>query len=333
MKIKGKHVLLIIGFIFIITLIYAIGSSFYYSNLNFKPFFESENIKETNEVQNITYSLTNDNRILFAEKKDGKLFVNKMKNDNVDPVTVTSIDLKSDEYYDFYCKGKYAYLFYNNNLKIIDYDYYKFTDISFLPKGLIIVNQYNDVLYSYNDNILYKLQINEKSLTLSTNYVITNEIKNVKNVDFLTENEIVISTYNSEIFTYSLLNNKIIKITDIHSLFTIDNETLYYTYSYDSSNFAISYYNKNTHKTFKVKSCDYLTMQVKDDYMYLINKDEIYKVSIEREKRHETLQISSYDNITFNLSTILIENEKLMYLPMIKKENNNYTYLLYRYKR
>ena len=73
--------------------------------------------------------------------------------------------------------------------------------------------------------------------------------------------------------------------------------------------------------------------------MYLISEKEINKVSISREKRHENLQISTYQNINFSLSNILICNEKLMYLPMIKSfdnyglEEEKHTYYLYRYKK
>ena len=79
-------------------------------------------------------------------------------------------------------------------------------------------------------------------------------------------------------------------------------------------------------------------MIVVDDYMYLISTLEINKVSISRQKRHERLQISTYQYMTFYLTDVIIVNEKLMYLPMIKKFDNysldevKYSYHLYRYK-
>ena len=80
-------------------------------------------------------------------------------------------------------------------------------------------------------------------------------------------------------------------------------------------------------------------MQVVDNYIYLISENEIYKVNVTREKRHETLQISTYQNASFYLQDVLIVSEKLMYLPMVKYEQNTdtnqyeYAYYLYRYKR
>jgi DNA-binding transcriptional regulator LsrR (DeoR family) len=77
-------------------------------------------------------------------------------------------------------------------------------------------------------------------------------------------------------------------------------------------------------------------MKVIDDYIYLINEKNIYKVSISREKRHETLELSEYIDSTFSLLNVIIVNDKLMYLPLIKKVNEGvstyYKYCLYKYE-
>ena len=77
-------------------------------------------------------------------------------------------------------------------------------------------------------------------------------------------------------------------------------------------------------------------MKIVDDYIYLLNEKFIYKVSISREKRHETLELSEYVDSTFSLLNVIIVKDDLMYLPLIKKVtegvNPYYKYCLYKYE-
>ena len=112
--------------------------------------------------------------------------------------------------------------------------------------------------------------------------------------------------------------------------------TTYYTYSYGEDQLGIGIIKDNQEVNFTIKYVDYLSMRVVDDYIYLINEKFIYKVSISRQKKHETLEISEYVNSSFSLLNIIIVNDKLMYLPMITyvQEGGNpyYKYSLYKYE-
>ena len=116
----------------------------------------------------------------------------------------------------------------------------------------------------------------------------------------------------------------------------VANDNLYYTYSTSDRKLGISIYDgKET--SFSINPVDYLSIQVKTDYLYLISNDEIYKISLSRMKQHETLQSSQFIDMTYALNQVIIVNEHLMYIPMIKKEGDEllgvyYGYYLYRYK-
>ena len=341
MKVKGKHVLLMVGFIILIAVIYLLASTFSYVTLSFSHFYKASVTTTNEEAFHISYALAKDDHIIFVEKDDDKYKVNKIKANNIDPVTVTSLNANEVNNYQLIVKGKYAYVFYNNNdnVKIIDYTYYKFNDLKDLPDGKTIINEFNDSLYSYNNYTLTKLVVDGDSYTLETSYSVDNEIKDIKNISFINENEVVISTYNSTIYKYNITENSKTLITDNYLNYEVYNNSIYYVYSFDSSHLGIGLYSDGQNKNFKVKACDYLSMQVVDNYIYLISENEIYKVNVTREKRHETLQISTYQNASFYLQDVLIVSEKLMYLPMVKYEQNTdtnqyeYAYYLYRYKR
>ena len=125
MKLKGKHVLLMIGFFLILSFIYIIFSTFSFNTLSFSHFFKSDVATNVSDEFHISYSLAKNNQIVFVEKDNDKYKVNKIKANNVDPVTITSIDASNISNYELIVKGDYAYLFYNNNenVKIIDYTY------------------------------------------------------------------------------------------------------------------------------------------------------------------------------------------------------------------
>ena len=329
-----------IGFFLILSFIYIIFSTFSFNTLSFSHFFKSDVATNVSDEFHISYSLAKNNQIVFVEKDNDKYKVNKIKANNVDPVTITSIDASNISNYELIVKGDYAYLFYNNNenVKIIDYTYYKFNDLKDLPDGKTIVNEFNNSLYSYKNNTLTKLIIENDSYYLGDIYQIDNSISYIKSLIFANENEVIISTYTSCIYRYNLLTNESNLLCENYLNYEVYNDTLYYVYSYDNSHLGIGVVSNDTNKKFKIKACDYVSIKVVDDYLYLISENEINKVSISREKRHEKLQISIYQNSEFNLQNVLIVSEKLMYLPMIKYEANDvtneyeYAYYLYRYK-
>lgn len=352
MKIKKIYILFIFIFLISLALIYVVTSSFSFNTLTFKPFFEASSM-QTYDESHINYVLNNDNEILFVKenyveqtnedgiKNDFYVYkVCKIKDNNIDPITIVSFYMEEEKNYEFFHKGNYGYFFYdfNKNLNIIDYTNKTYKTIKNLPNGLTIINEFNNNIYSYSENKINLLTLNEKSFTLSVYYEIPQDVKDIKRIEFIGENEIIISTYNADLYYFNILSNTNCKMNEKYLNYYVYNNNLYYTYSFDNKHLGVSVFDKFNETNFKVKSCDYVKMEVKEDYMYLISKNEIYKVSIPRQKRHENLQMSIYQNITFHLSDIIIVNEKLMYLPMIKSFDNyglneiTYSYHLYRYK-
>ena len=158
-----------------------------------------------------------------------------------------------------------------------------------LPEGIASVNEFDNNIYIYNDNSLYKIDRLENGFNQTLYYNINKNIKNIKRVDFVDKNVIVCATYDADIYMIDINTNNHKMISKKYLDYYVYNQSVYYTFSYDDKKLGIGHLNLNEEIIFSVKNCDYEKMLVVDDYMYLISSYEINKVSIPRQKRHERL--------------------------------------------
>lgn len=352
MRIKKRHIFFIIIFIAILAFVYVVVSAFSFNTLNFKPFYSSKEyvVKDENKYN---YVLDSNNDILFVQEEvneisnnDGKKVtysyeVNKILKDNIAPSNIVTFKFDDKIKYEFFTKGDFAYFFYNNGkyvnvINLKDKSYYNYQN---LPEGIASVNEFDNNIYIYNDNSLYKIDRLENGFNQTLYYNINKNIKDIKRVDFVDKNVIVCATYDADIYMIDINTNNHKMISKKYLDYYVYNQSVYYTFSHDDKKLGIGHLNLNEEIIFSVKNCDYEKMLVVDDYMYLISSYEINKVSIPRQKRHERLQISTYQYMSFSLVDVIIVNEKLMYLPMFKEFDNysldetKYSYHLYRYKK
>ena len=334
MKLEKKHVLWMLFFIFLVFLGYIIVSSFFSNNLNFKSFYMYEVTTDTYDENQIEYTINERNEIIYVAKSKDKFVVEKITENNVEPQRIISFALENVDTYSFNKIGRYYYFFYNNDESLIriDDDSKTMKKYDALPEGLKVINSFDNHLYVFNNNKITKLS---DDLEIDDFIEIPNTIKNIKKIDFLSLNEIVISTYNSDIYVYNYSSSDLYQIEHKILNYVVYDNKVYSTFT-QGNQLGISIYTNNEETSFLIDSVDYLTMKVKDDYIYLIDKRYIYKVSISRQKRHETLELNEYANAHINLSDVIIVNEKLMYIELAKEEfvqlKNEVSYYLYRYK-
>lgn len=339
MKIQKKSIIYMLLFIFVVVFAYFVIVSFSYNTLNFTPFYKSLSTSETIDEDKIVYSINNKNEIVFVINDKEDFIVYKIKDDNVSPKDIVSFKLDGFSNYNFINSDDYHFMFYNNDndVVIINEENKSYNIYNNLPNGKKFINHNTNQIFLLNNYDINVLEINNSN-ELKSKYVlsISNEIKDIKNVEFINEEEIVVSTYNGGLFVVNITNNEVIKMNYFYHQYYVANDNLYYTYSTSDRKLGISIYDgKETN--FSINPVDYLSIQVKTDYLYLISNDEIYKVSLSRMKQHETLQSSQYIDMTYSLNQVIIVNEHLMYIPMIKKEGDEllgvyYGYYLYRYK-
>lgn len=333
-RIQKKYVFLTLTFLFVSAIIYIIVISYFSNNLNFKEYYTLTNT--TKDIQHDKVSYICDNgKIFYVEKEKDNFSIYYVTDEDHEPKKMTSFEIKNVVDYNFLHHEDYLYLFYNNtnNLIIIDKNTYVNQHYIDLPDGQKVYNNYTNEYYVYKEgkiNLLLDYDNKNASFDIPTT------IKQVKKVDFIEKEKVVISTYNSELFIYDYINNEIDKIDNMYNEYYIADDKVYYTYSTKDRKLGFGVVHNGQEKTFSIESVDYISMRVVDDYIYLINEKNIYKVSIFREKRHETLEISEYIDSTFSLLDVIIINEKLMYLPLIKYENDGvnpfYKYCLYKYE-
>lgn len=339
MKIQKKSIIYMLLFIFVVVFAYFVIVSFSYNTLNFTHFYKSLSTSETIDEDKIVYTINNKNEIVFVINDKEDFIVYKIKDDNVSPKDIVSFKLDSFSNYNFINSDDYHFMFYNNDndVVIINEENKSYNIYNNLPNGKKFINHNTNLIFLLNNYDISVLEINNSN-ELKSKYVlsISNEIKDIKNVEFINEEEIVVSTYNGGLFVVNLANNEVTKMSYFYHQYYVANDNLYYTYSTSDRKLGISIYDgKETN--FSINPVDYLSIQVKADYLYLISNDEIYKVSLSRMKQHETLQSSQYIDMTYSLNQVIIVNEHLMYIPMIKKEGDEllgvyYGYYLYRYK-
>ena len=339
MKIQKKSIIYMLLFIFVVVFAYFVIVSFSYNTLNFTHFYKSLSTSETIDEDKIVYTINNKNEIVFVINDKEDFIVYKIKDDNVSPKDIVSFKLDSFSNYNFINSDDYHFMFYNNDndVVIINEENKSYNIYNNLPNGKKFINHNTNQIFLLNNYDISVLEINNSN-ELKSKYVlsISNEIKDIKNVEFINEEEIVVSTYNGGLFVVNLANNEVTKMSYFYHQYYVANDNLYYTYSTSDRKLGISIYDgKETN--FSINPVDYLSIQVKADYLYLISNDEIYKVSLSRMKQHETLQSSQYIDMTYSLNQVIIVNEHLMYIPMIKKEGDEllgvyYGYYLYRYK-
>ena len=329
MRVSKKNVFLIILFIVSLGLIYLIVSTFYFTSLHFKYFYE---LNETSNVaeNKVIYTIMDNENIVYLNKKKDKIIIEQIEPNNVKPELIFEIEIPSNELetYSFIKKGTYHYFFYNNNksLIIIDITNKKYQTLNNLSYDIFLINENNDSLYYYNNYNIYSLNDN-KIL-----YTIKDTILNIKNIDFITNEYLFIQTYNSTNYILNLTNNEYTLIDNYILYSSIYKNTLYYTYYANDNTLIINSYKDNVFTSFSIKRVEFQSFIVNDDYLYLILDNSIQKVSLSRKKTNEVLNMSGYTSFIYDLNNIIIYNEKTMYLPMIYKEEAIYKYSLYRYK-
>ena len=306
MRVSKKNVFLIIIFIVSLGLIYLIVSSFYFTSLHFKYFYE---LNETSNVaeNKVIYTIMDNENIVYLNKKKDKIIIKKIEPNNVKPELIFEIEIPSNELetYSFIKKGTYHYFFYNNNksLIIIDIANKKYQTLDNLSYDIFLINENNDSLYYYNNYNIYSLNDN-KIL-----YTIKDTILNIKNIDFITNEYLFIQTYNSTNYILNLTNNEYTLIDNYILYSSIYKNTLYYTYYANDNTLLINSYKDNVFTSFSIKRVEFQSFIVNDDYLYLILDNSIQKVSLSRKKTNEVLNMSGYTSFIYDLNNIIIYNE------------------------
>ena len=335
MHIQKKSIIYTLLFVFVLVFSYIVITAFSYNVLDFTTFYQSKQVSDEIDEDKIIYTLNSKNEIVYLVNDKDDFFVYKIKDNNIDPELIASIKLKDFNNYGFINSDEYHFIFYNNDKGVIIIDELnkKYNIITDLPEGKKIINHKTNKIYNINNNILYVMN---DELLWDKVCEISNEIKDIKKIEFINSNELVIATYNGKLFVVNINDLQVTKLNYIYHEYYIANEKLYYTYSTSDRKIGICIYDEEE-ESFVIEQVDYLTIKVKTDYLYLIASDRIYKVSLTRKKQHETLQVTEYIDSYYSLSNILIVNDQLIYLPMIKKEDDDklkefYGYYLYRYK-
>ena len=123
MRVSKKNVFLIILFIVSLGLIYLIVSSFYFTSLHFKYFYE---LNETSNVaeNKVIYTIMDNENIVYLNKKKDKIIIEQIEPNNVKPELIFEIEIPSNELetYSFIKKGTCHYFFYNSNKSLIIID-------------------------------------------------------------------------------------------------------------------------------------------------------------------------------------------------------------------
>ncbi len=329
MRIGKKNVFFILLFIVSLGLVYLIISTFSFISLQFKFFYELSEQSDIVEAK-VIYTITNDEKIIYLNKKDNLVTIEQIEPSNVKPIILFSFEIKNEEMqtYSFEKRGNLHYLFYNNNksLIIIDVKNSEFKIYNDLNFDFFLINENNNSYYYYTDYVIYSFSENKPI------YHISNNILNIKSINFISNDYLFIQTYNESNYILNLTNMEYSLIDNYILYASINNNTLYYTYYFSNNDLIITTFKDNEFTSFKIKRVDFQSFIVKDEYMYLILDNSIQKVSLKRKKANEVLNISGYTDYIYDLNNIIIYNEKTMYLPMIYKETNHYKYRLYRYK-
>lgn len=335
-KIQKKYIFLTFGFLFLATIVYIIIISFFTNNLNFKEFYSLQNTTENIEYNKTSY-IVEEEKIVYVEKNNDTFTFKYFTNNDLEAKKITSFEIKNVNNYSFIAKGNYYYFFYNNNnLVLINKQTNMNNHYVNIPNGQKIFNEFDNNLYIYDDSKLLLIDLKDNEFTTSLYYSLPLDISQIKMVDFVGQNKLLVSTYNAKLYIINTIDGSKYQSRNSYHEYYRKGENVYYTYTTQEQNLGIGIINNNQENTFSIKHVDYLTMKVIDDYIYLINEKKIYKVSISREKRHETLELSEYIDSTFSLLNVIIVNDKLMYLPLIKKVNEGvstyYKYCLYKYE-
>ena len=333
-RIQKKYIFLTLAFLFVLAIIYIIVISYFSNNLNFKEYYSLPNTTKTIQQDKVSYICENE-KIYYLEKEKDNFSIYYVTDDDHESKKMTSFEIKNVDNYNFLSHASNLYLFYNNTNNLIIIDKYTYVNQHFtnLPDGQKIYNNYTNKYYVYNEgNVNLLLDYGN----VDESFKIPSTISQLKKVDFIDVNKVVLSTYNSEIYIYDYINDELDKIDNMYNEYYVSNGKVYYTYSTKDKKLGFGIFSNGQETTFSIDSIDYISIKVVDDYFYLISEKFIYKVSISRKKKHETLELSEYIDSTFSLLDVIIVNEKLMYLPLIKYENDGinpfYKYCLYKYE-
>lgn len=337
MKIQKKYIFLTLGFLFFAAIIYIIVLSYFSNNLNFKEYYSLQNTTESIEYDKVSY-VVDDDKIVYVEKNNDTFSFNYFTKEDLEAKKITSFELKDVYNYSFIVKGNFYYFFYNNNNNFVSINKQTYVNNHYtnLLNGQKIFNDFDGNLYVYNDSKLWSIKLEDNNFSSSLFYTLPSEITQIKTVDFISKDKLLVSTYNAKLYIINTINNTKYESQNNYQEYCRQGENVYYTYAIDDKKLGIGIIKDNQEKTFSIKNVDYLSMKIVDDYIYLLNEKFIYKVSISREKRHETLELSEYVDSTFSLLNVIIVKDDLMYLPLIKKVtegvNPYYKYCLYKYE-
>ena len=319
-RVKGKTIIYIVLSIIVFVFIFFMIQTFSYSTPKFQNYCSVS-------TDNSGYFLDNED-ILFSSFDDAtnQLKVKKITGNEkvVNTITSVTVDEQVDNYYLTSTKD-YYYLSYNNAKKI-----YQIKKDNLETE--VLVNSNDDVIvYSNYDIYAYS---NNKLTSLKDDSVlnINLSIKNIKNIEFYAEKMAFIYTYDGKMYSYDFISNLFYEFDKIVNSYCISDAALYFAYTNENKiGIGVVNFNNQDPITFEISNLAYDVMKTDDKYLYLISEHEIYKINLETKKQNETLKIDTYNEMNYQLRNVMIVNESLMYLPMIKIEDNSQH--IYRYKR
>lgn len=322
-----KIIIIVSSLIFVFALIVTIVSGFFQVTLKMKPFYKHD--VTYNDEKHLLYEIDDNNDILMLGNVDEYLTIYRIKDNDNTPKIVERIKTENTKIknYSFkYLKESY-YIFYDNNLIVgkigSDYTIYNNVIDDF-------IYGFDSNVYSYLDYTIYQYNFAD---TISKNkiYDISKDIINIKNVDILSNKKAIISTYESKLYYYDLDSNEYNLISPLYNNYIVNNDTVYYVY-YDNDKQICGVYNQTTNERFKINRFEYNKIIYADDYLYFLNENTIYKISIRRKKQNETIKVTGYNDYIYNLKDILIVNDKQIYLPVIYKDKGIYYNMVLRKK-
>lgn len=330
MKKKLKfNILYIFLFILVIVLLYFVLTTFFTSTLRFKDFFVST-VTSKNNDSIIAYTIDENKDVYYAINDHGILKINYLNKEDGDPKTLYTNDVSetllvsniSKFNNQFYIETSNPKNLYSINLdtkktsiinKEINYQYL----INNFDYNIYLLDNENKILSNYQKTLNYQININE----------------NINTIKFIDTSKIYVITYQNKIYYYDLITNENLLVTTNNFInYIVFEHDLYYTYNNQNKLGIVKVNYQNIISDFTIKRFAATSILYCDDYLYLINKEQMIKVSLVRQKKNETYQISNYANMSYDLNNIMIASNDLMYLPMIEYVNETYSYHLKKYQ-
>ena len=312
-------------------LMFKIVSAFFTSSLNFKAFYKDQ-VKAKKE-NNVIFTIEDEKTFIYAENTSNYLSIYKFTADNLEPIRLLYVDdynIKNDYGFDFANKNGTYYLSYDNKILVYNYkaNTYQIVDYPIHDK---FVYGCDGTLYTFDGYNLSSYTDNNTNIQLFDNKVEAKEIYFLNN-DYLLF-----------VFTDSI---KLVKCTE-HTSFSYE-FTKYNDFVVDYNRLVISYFDDDkqiivdssfdisfTTKEYKIDRIDYTKMVYKDNNVFFINGNKMYKYTLNDKIMKEKYTMSGYSSYSYNLENIIIANADTFYLLLTKKEkeNDNDVYYHYLYRK